>query len=349
MKKTVLSVAAMALSLCAASAANADAVTDFYKGKTLNFIIGSNNGGSYDSYGRLFTAHFSRHVPGNPTIVAQNMPGASGIKSASFIYQIAPKDGLTIGTFNQSMGQRQVLEPQSVQFDVAKFDWIGAMASSVSVFITWHTSGTATLEDAKKKVTVMGALSDDGGNAVYPMLLNQFLGTKFKVVLGYKGGNTIQLAMEQGEVDGRGSVIWSGFKAGWPQWIAEKKVNVLIQLGLAKDPDLPDVPLLIDLAKDPTQAAIFRLISTDTATGIPVAATPGMPADRLAALRKAFAETMKDPQFLAEAAKRNLPVRASSGDEVQKIMTSIVTTPKDVVAILKQALADAKPDSKAAP
>lgn len=344
--KSIMGLAAVLM--LSTATARADAVADFYKGKTLNFVIGSNNGGSYDSYGRMFAAHFGSHVPGNPTIVAQNMPGASGIKSATFIYQIAPKDGTTIGTFNQSMGQRQVLEPTSVQFDVAKFDWIGAMASSVSVFITWHTSGTATLEDAKKKVTVMGALSDDGGNAVYPMLLNKFLGTKFKVVLGYKGGNTIQLAMERGEVDGRGSVIWSGFKAGWPQWISEKKVNVLIQLGLAKDPDLPDVPLLLDLAKDQTQASIFRLISTDTATGIPIAAPPGLPADRLAALRKAFAETMSDPKLLEEAAKRNLPVRASSGDDVQKIMASIVSTPKNVVAVLKQALAEAKPDSKAA-
>lgn len=336
------------LMLSGAGIARADAVEDFYKGRTLTFIIGSNNGGSYDSYGRLLAAHFGAHVPGNPTVVAQNMPGASGIKSATFLYQIAPKDGSTIGTFNQSMGQRQVLEPQSVHFDVAKFDWIGAMASSVSVFITWHTSGVATIEDAKKKVAVMGALSADGGNAVYPMLLNKFLGTKFKVVLGYKGGNTIQLAMERGEVDGRGSVIWSGFKAGWPQWIAEKKVNVLIQFGLAKDPDLPGVPLLIDLARDPTQASIFRLISTDTVTGIPIAAPPGTPADRLAALRKAFAETMSDPLLLAEAAKRNLPVRLSSGDEVQNIMTSVVTTPNEVVAVLKQALAEAKPDAKAA-
>jgi tripartite-type tricarboxylate transporter receptor subunit TctC len=348
MKKTAPLSAIAALLLCGANVAHADAVEDFYKGRAVSFIIGSNNGGSYDSYGRLFTAHFGRHMPGNPTIVPQNMPGASGIKSASFMYQIAPKDGSSIGTFNQSMGQRQVLEPQSVQFDVSNFNWIGAMASSVNVFIVWHTSGVKTIEDAKTKEVVMGALSDDGGNAVYPLLLNRFLGTRFKVVLGYQGGNTIQLAMERGEVDGRGSVIWSGFKAGWPQWIAEKKVNILVQLGLTKDPDLPDVPLLIDLAKDPTQAAIFRFISSDTVMGFPIMAPPGAAADRVAALRKGFADTLSDPAFLAEAEKRNLPIRPSSGDEVQKVMTSVVTTPKDVVAVLKQAIADAKPDSKAA-
>ncbi|MGE5537038.1 MAG: Bug family tripartite tricarboxylate transporter substrate binding protein [Gemmatimonas sp.] len=340
--------AATAALLLAGNVAHADAIEDFYKGRSLSFIIGSNNGGSYDSYGRLFAAHFGRHVPGNPTIVPQNMPGASGIKSATFLYQIAPKDGATIGTFNQSMGQRQVLDPQAVQFDVSKFNWIGAMASSVNVFITWHTSGVRTIEDAKTKQVVMGALSDDGGNAVYPFLLNKFLGTRFKVVLGYQGGNTIQLAMERGEVDGRGSVIWSGFKAGWPQWIAEHKVNILVQLGLQKDPDLPDVPLLIELANDDTQRQIFRLISSDTIMGFPVAAPPGAPADRVAALRTAFADTLADPAFVSDAAKRNLPVRPSPGDEVQRVMTSIITTPPEVIAVLKAAIAEAKPDSKAA-
>jgi tripartite-type tricarboxylate transporter receptor subunit TctC len=337
-----------ASTLAMAGAARADAVEDFYKGRNLNFIIGSNTGGSYDSYGRLLAAHYGRHVPGNPTLIPQNMPGASGIKSATYLYQIAPKDGSSIGTFNQSMGQRQVLEPQTVQFDVGKFNWIGAMASSVNVFITWHTSGVKTIEDAKAKEVVMGALSDDGGNAVYPLLLNKFLGTRFKVVLGYQGGNTIQLAMERGEVDGRGSVIWSGFKAGWPHWIAEHKVNVLVQLGLTKDPDLPDVPLLVDLAKDDTQRQLFRMISSDTIMGFPVAAPPGAPADRVAALRKAFADTLADPLFLAEAEKRTLPIRPSPGDEVQRVMTSIITTPPEVIAVLKGAIAEAKPDSKAA-
>lgn len=347
MRKIPLSVAAAFL-LCGANAAHADAIEDFYKGRSLTMIIGSNTGGSFDSYGRLLAAHFGRHIPGNPNVVPQNMPGASGIKSASFLYQIAPKDGSTIGMVNQSMGQRQILEPQTVQFDVSKFNWIGAMASSVNVFITWHTSGVATIEDAKKKEVVMGALSGDGGNAVYPFLLNKFLGTRFKVVLGYQGGNTIQLAMERGEVDGRGSVIWSGFKAGWPHWIAEKKVNILVQLGLAKDPDLPDVPLLVDLAENEMQAAVFRLISSDTIMGFPVTAPPEAAPDRVAALRKAFAAMMTDPIFLADADKRNLPVRASPGDEVQRVMTSVVTTPNNVVAVLKQAIADAKPDSKAA-
>lgn len=323
--------------------ASADPIEDFYKDRQVRLVIGSNTGGGYDSYGRVFVAHFGRHLPGNPTIIPTNMPGASGMKSAAYLSQVAPGDGSTIATFNQSMGQRQVLEPQAAsQFDVSQFNWLGAMGSSVNIFITWHTTGVKTLDDAKTRDVVMGALSDDGGNSVYPLLLNRFLGTRFKVVVGYQGGNTIQLAMERGEVDGRGSVVWTSMKSGWPQWIAEKKVNILVQLGLAKDPDLPDVPLLLDLAKNPQQAALFRLISSDTVMGFPVAAPPKVPGERVNALRQAFAATMTDPVFLADADRRGLPIRASSGAEVQTVIESLIATPKDVVALLKQAIAEAK-------
>lgn len=334
---------AVVLLTSAAGSAYADPIADFYKDRQIRFVIGSNTGGGYDSYGRLFAAHLGRHLAGNPTVVPSNMPGASGMKSAAYLSQVAPSDGSTIAIFNQSMGQRQVLEPRAAaQFDVSQFNWLGAMGSSVNVFITWHTTGIKTLEDAKAKDVVMGALSDSGGNAVYPLLLNRFLGTRFKVVTGYKGGNTIQLAMERGEVDGRGSVVWTSMKAGWPQWIAEKKINILVQLGLKKDPDLPDVPLLIDLAKDPQQASLFRLISSDTVMGFPIVAPPKVPAERVAALRRAFEATMADSAFLADARKRGLPIHPSSGTDVQQVIEGMIGTPKEVVALLKQAIADAK-------
>ena len=327
--------------------ATADPIADFYKDRQVRFVIGSNTGGGYDSYGRLFAAHVGRHIPGAPTIVPSNMPGASGMKSAAYLSQVAPRDGSTMAIFNQSMGQRQVLEPQAAaQFDVAQFNWLGAMGSSVNIFITWHTTGVRTLEDAKTKDVVMGALSDDGGNAVYPLLLNRFLGTRFKVVVGYQGGNTIQLAMERGEVDGRGSVVWTSLKSGWPHWITEKKVNILVQLGLGKDPELGDVPLLLDLAKNADEAALFRLISSDTVMGFPVVAPPQVPAERVTALRSAFDATMRDPVFLADADKRGLPIRPSSGTEVQKAVEALIATPKDVVALLKQAIAEAKPTAR---
>jgi tripartite-type tricarboxylate transporter receptor subunit TctC len=348
MRRTLLTIfGGFAALMAAAGICRADAVEDFYKGRSIKFIVGSNTGGSYDSYSRLLAAHMSRHMPGHPTFIIENMPGASGMQSATFLSQIAPKDGSVIGMFNQSMAQRQMLEPQAVRFDVGKFGWIGAMGNTVTVFLTWHTTGVKTIEDAKAREVTMGALSSDGGNAVFPLLLNKFLGTKFKVVLGYPGGNTIQLAMERGEVDGRGSVVWAGFKSGWPQWISEKKVNVLVQVGLSKDPDLPDTPLLLDLATTPEQAAIFRFISSDSVMGFPVMAPPGTPADRLAALRKAFAETLNDPEFIKLADQRKLPVRYTSGEEVDRVMASMISTPKEVIATLKQRLQEAEAESKA--
>jgi tripartite-type tricarboxylate transporter receptor subunit TctC len=337
-----------AVFLAWAQPAGAQTVEQFYRGKTVKFIVGSNTGGSYDTYSRLLAQFMGRHIPGNPTLVVENMPGASGVKSAQYIAEIAPKDGTVIGMFNQSMPQRQMLEPDQVHFDLAKFSWLGAMNTSTTVFIAWHASGVKTLEDAKKKEVVMGALSATGGNSVYPLLINAFLGTRFKVVLGYQGGNTIQLAMERGEVDGRAAVVWSGLKAGWPHWIAEKKINVLLQTGLQKEKDLPDVPLLLDLAKNPEEKAIFRFVSSDSATGFPVTAPPGVPADRLAALRKAFSDTMKDPEFLKIATERKLEIEPSSGEEVKKVVDDLISTPKDVIAKIKQGLAAAEKQAEEA-
>ena len=330
-----------------AGAVRAEPIEDFYRGRQVRFVIGSNAGGTYDSYGRLLAAHLGRHIPGGPAIVPANMPGASGIQSATYLYQIAPKDGATIGLFNQSMSQRQMLEPEVARFDIGRFNWLGAMTTTTSVLITWHGSGVTTLDDAKKKDVVMGALSSDGGNAVYPLLLNKFLGTRFKVVLGYQGGNTIQLAMERGEVDGRASVVWSGLKAGWPQWIAEHKINVIVQIGLDKEPDLADVPLLIDLAKSPAEQSIFRFVSSDSAMGLPIVAPPGIPPERVAALRKALRETAADPDFLADARMRGLPVHPVAGGEVQKVVEAMIATPKDVIATIRQSIEDAKSGAEA--
>ena len=338
-KAALLGFCMIAILAGATLSAFAQAPDMFYKSRQVRLIIGANSGSSFDSYGRLLAAHLGRHIPGNPTIVSSNMPGASGITSAAFLYQVAPKDGSVIGTFNDNMPLRQVLEPETVRFDLKGFNWLGAMGNSVAALITWHASGVKTLDDAKNKTVVLGALGNDGGNAVYPQLLNKYLGTRFKLVLGYPGGNTLQLAMERGEIDGRGAVVWSGFKAGWPHWISEKKVNVLVQVGLAKDKDLPDVPLLIDLAKTPQERAVFQFLSSNTAVGFPVVAPPGVPPARIAILRKALAETMNDPAFLRDAERQRLPVQFTAGDEVQRIVQALVSTPPDVIATLKQSVA----------
>jgi len=343
MRKTLLGVIGGSVALLAAAGpCLADPIEDFYRGRTMKFVVGSNTGGSYDSYSRLLAAYIGKHIPGQPTIVVENMPGASGTKSANYLAEVAPKDGSVIGMFNQSMPQRQMFEPDLIKIDLSKFSWIGAMNASTNVFIVWHTAGVRTVEDAKKKEVVMGALSTVGGNSVYPLLLNNFFGTKFKVVLGYTGGNTIQLAMERGEVDGRGAVVWSGLKAGWPHWIKDKKVNVLMQVGLTKEPDLPDVPLFTDLARTPEEKAIFRFISSDAAMGFPVTAPPGIPAERLAALRKAFLDTMKDPEFLKIVEERKLEIQASSGEQVQRVVEDMINTPKEIIAKIQKALAAAE-------
>lgn len=349
MQKILLgAVGICAVLFAAGGPARAQTVEEFYRGKTVKFVVGSNTGGSYDTYSRLLTAFMSRHIPGNPTLLVENMPGASGVKSAQYLGEIAPKDGTVIGMFNQSMPQRQMFEPDQVHFDLAKFSWIGAMNTSTTVFITWHASGVKTLEDARKKEVVMGALSATGGNSVYPLLINAFLGTRFKVVLGYQGGNTIQLAMERGEVDGRAAVVWSGLKAGWPQWIAEKKVYVLLQTGLVKEKDLPDVPLLLDLARNDEEKAIFRFVSSDSAMGFPVTAPPGIPADRLAALQKAFLDTLKDPEFVKAATERKLEIEPSTGDEVKKVVVDLIGTPKETIAKIKKGLAEAEAQAEEA-
>src|SRR5262249_3746587 len=239
------------------------------------------------------------------------------------------------------------IDPEMMRFDAGSLNWLGAMATTTNVFITWHASGVRTLDDAKGKDVVMGALSSDGGNAVYPLLLNRFLGTRFKLVLGYQGGNTIQFAMERGEVDGRASVVWSGLKAGWPHWIAEQKINVLVQIGLHKEPDLPDVPLMLDLATTPAELAIFRFVSSDSAMGCPMRAPPAAPAERVRALRRAMEPAMTEPAFRADAERRGLPIDPIAGEEVQTVVAALIATPRDVMATLKQTIEDARSGARA--
>jgi tripartite-type tricarboxylate transporter receptor subunit TctC len=349
MRKLLLGVLGIgAMLLAAGQPGQAQSVEDFYRGKTVKLNVGANNGGTYDIYSRLLAQFMGRHIPGNPTVLVENMPGASGTKSAQYIGEIAPKDGTVVGMFNQSMPQRQMFEPDQVHFDLTKYNWIGAMNTSTTVFITWHESGVKTLEDAKKKDVMMGAVSAIGGNSVYPLLLNSILGTRFKVVLGYVGGNTIQLAMERREVDGRAAIVWSGLKAGWPDWLAQKKVNVLVQTGLVKEKDIPEVPLLIDLGRNDEEKAIFRFISSDSAMGFPLCAPPGVPADRVAALRKAFDDTMKDPEFLTAAVDRKIEIAPSSGEDVKKVVEGMIGTPKEVIVRIKKELADAEAQLEAA-
>ena len=327
-----LAVASLFLALLIPDLARAQSGDDFYKGKQVKFVIGSAPGGGYDTYGRLLAEFLSRHLPGHPTLVPQNMPGASGIRSANFLYEVAPRDGTVIGTFNQSMPQRQVLKRSGVRFDANKFNWIGAMNRAATIFIVWHERGIRTLEDAKKQQVIMGALSASGGNALFPQLVNSQLGTRFKVVTGYVGTGTILLAMERGEVHGLGSMNWNSMTSRKADWLRDRKVDIILQIGMQKEPEIGNVPLLIDLAKTPEQRKLFELVSADTQMNWPVVAPPGLPAARVALLRKVFDETMQDPALKAEAKRRGMDVSApTSGKDVQKLVAGMLDTPDSVI------------------
>jgi tripartite-type tricarboxylate transporter receptor subunit TctC len=256
------------------------------------------------------------------------------VKSATYLYDIAPKDGSVLGMFNQSMAQRQMLEPQLVPFDTGRFNWIGAMGSSVNIFITWHASGVATLEDAKKKPVVMGALSDDGGNAVYPLLINKFLGTQFKVVLGYQGGNTIQLAMERGEVDIVGAYGLPGIMASHPDWIQRGEAVFLYQAALKRSRVIPNVPALPELALTDEGREALRAAASTAEIGRSIITTPGVPPERLRALRDAFQAMLKDPDFIAECERRNLLIDGATGEEMDALVRDTLRLPEGTVRMI---------------
>src|SRR5215210_24605 len=264
----LLGAAASAAALGFGATARADAVEDFYKGKTISFVIGYSPGGGYDTYARLVARFMGDHIPGKPQIVPRNMPGASSRVAAAYIYNVAPKDGTTLATGDQSLSVAQAMG-EKLQFDTTKFIYIGNPSAENNTTVTWHTSPVKTIEDAKKQEVPMGA-TGGSTSSQYPRAMNAVLGTKFKVITGYPGGNDINLAMERGEVAGRGSNSWASWKATRPDWLKNKKINILVQIGLTKAPDLPDVPLLMDLASNDEDKAVLRLLSAPSTIGRPI-------------------------------------------------------------------------------
>jgi tripartite-type tricarboxylate transporter receptor subunit TctC len=329
---------AVALLAASANAAHADAISDFYKGKTLRVIISADAGGSYDSDGRLVARHIGKHIPGNPTVVPENMLGASGRTAATYMYNTAPKDGTVISVMQQSLPMGQALGESGVNYDAAKFNWIGSPVRPDETLVVWHTTGVKTIEDAKKKEIIIGATSPTGMNYVYPKLANELLGTKFKIVAGYPGGTPIILALERGEVEGRGSNPWSEWKASKPDWVRDKKLIPLMQMSLFKHADLPDVPLMVDLAPNDTARRVLEIVTITGELGRPFVAPPAVPEDRIAALRQAFDDTMKDPEFLAEAEKLHKEIHPIGWKETEGLVQRVLSAPKEATDLLKEAL-----------
>ncbi len=332
--------AAGTAALALAGSAHAQSVEEFYKGKTISFVIGYSAGGGYDAYARLVARHMGDHIPGKPTIVPRNMPGAAGRVASAWVYNVAPKDGTVLATADQSLALAQAMG-EKLQFDTTKFIYIGNPSAENNTTVTWHTSPVKTIEDAKKQEVAVGA-TGGSTSSQYPLAMNAVLGTKFKVIMGYPGGNDINLAMERGEVAGRGSNSWASWKATRPEWLKENKINILAQIGLRKSPDLPDVPLLMELGATPEDRAVLRLLSAPSQIGRPIYTTPGVPEDRVKALRDAFEATMKDAAFLEDAKKAGLDIDPVSGAELQQVVQEIVDTPEAVAKRLAGIIAEGK-------
>src|SRR5262249_33788882 len=322
--------AAALLMTLAGSKAWAQAPADFYRGKTIEIYINVGVGGGYDLYARMIARHLGKHIPGNPTILPKNMEGAGGMRLANWLYNVAPKDGTALGAVARATAFEPLLGNKSAHYDGRRFSYIGSANDEVSVCVAWYTSGVRTFEDARKMQLLVGANGTSEDTYQYPALLNHMFGSKFKMVPGYPGGNDINLAMERGEVQGRCSIPWSTVKATRRFWIDEKKVNLLMQYSLAKHADLPDVPLVMELAKTDEQRNILKLIFGRQVMGRPFAAPPEVPKERVAMLRKAFMETMADKDFLAEAEKAKFEVTPVSGEKVESLVLDVHrnTTPE---------------------
>ena len=326
------------LPLCGASA-SAQSVEQFYAGKTINFIVGAGAGGSYDIYARTLANHMGKHMPGKPIIVVKLAGGVGGgISTSVQMEHTAPKDGLTIGMTQQTNVTSQLTEANVAgKYDISKWRWLGNMAPLRNFAGVWHTAPAQTLEEATKTEVIMGATGRNSPTFTVPQALNEILGTKFKFVLGYNGAADLNLAMERGEIQGRGA-SWISVVTQAPQYIRDKKLKALVVDGLTRDPLLPDVPTLLELARNEEQKAALLMICGSSEFARAVFLPPGVPQERVDALRKAFDETMKDPDFLAEAEKVQIPIEPNGGENLDKIARQIVATPASAVALAKKLL-----------
>jgi tripartite-type tricarboxylate transporter receptor subunit TctC len=330
------------LALCgvfaASSAIAQNKTAEFYKANdTIRLVVGSEPGGGYDAYARLLAKHLGKHIPGNPNIVVQNMPGAGGIVAANWIYNIAPKDGTAIGQTQRLVPIKQIMGEPGPQFETAKFNWLGSLASEVTTCLAWKAStDVKTLEDLKKKEVIIGGSGPNDTETV-PAILNNVLGTKFKIISGYPSSTAITLAMERGEVQAVCS-SWSSLKTRNAHWFqGDPKVNILVQASTKKHPELPNVPLALDHAKNPEDKALLELNDARLAVGRPFMLPPGVPADRVKALRTAFDKMVKDKEFLADAKKEKRELDVVSGEEMQELFARLAKTPKPLIQRLVDA------------
>ncbi len=329
--------AATLVALAPARALAQQPAEGFFRGKTVSVYIGFSAGGTYDYFGRLVARHLGKHIPGNPTVVAQAMPGAGSFTLANWMTRIAPKDGTAIGIVSQTAAIEEVLKSPGVQFRSADFNWIGRATSNVEISVVWHTSKAKKVEDALNYDIPLASTGAGSPSEGYPKLLNGVLGTRFKLVGPYPGSTDGLLAMERGETDGA-FTSWNTLNVAKHDWIVDKKVNVLVQYALERTQDMPDVPTMVELGKTPEDKAMFSFYVSGGEVGRSFLAPPGVPADRVAVLRKAFDETMSDPELLGEIEKAKLDFHPASGEKLQKIVADSATVAPAVVARMQSIL-----------
>jgi tripartite-type tricarboxylate transporter receptor subunit TctC len=335
--RTLLALGAVLASTAGALAQANDPVADFYKkNNTIRLLVGSEAGGGYDGYGRLLARHMGKFIPGNPTFVVQNMPGAGGIVAANLLYNAVPKDGSVMAQVQRLVPFVQIMGEPGPQFETAKFNWLGSLASEVTTCLSWHTSPIKTFEDLKKSELIVGGSGPNDTETV-PAILNNVLGTKFKIISGYPSSTAITLAVERGEVNGICS-SYSSLASRNAHWFKDNKVNFLVQASTQKHPMMPNVPLALELATNAEDKALLEFNDARLAIGRPFMLPPGVPPERVKALRAAFNQMIKDKDFLADAEKEKRELDIVTGDDMQALLERLSKTPKALIERLADSI-----------
>jgi tripartite-type tricarboxylate transporter receptor subunit TctC len=312
----------------------ADPIADFYRDKTVTFIVSTPPGGGYDIWGRLLARHLGRHIPGSPQVVVQNMVGAGGLRAATTLYNVSRRDGTVLGTVNSTAPFVPLFDPKAPKFDATRFGWIGSMTKETSFCVVWGTSPVKTFQDALTRRLIVGSTGPGSHMERYPLLMNALFGTKFEVISGYAGGNNVYLAMERGEVEGRCGITLPTLRNVHPHWLPEKKAHLIVQTGLERDDDplAAKVPFLLELAKSDEHRRIMELVFANGQINVPIITPPEIPRERLVALRKAMAQASSDPALLEDARRQKLTPRYVSGEEAEALVKRIYATPASTVA-----------------
>ena len=335
-RRAILAAALSTASVAIGAQASAQTTEEFYRGKTIDFVIGYAPGGSNDVWGRLLSRHIGKHVPGKPSVVPKNMPGAGSFLAVNQIFNVLPKDGTIIGIGAPTMALDERLGSQGVRFKTAELNWIGRVDSLVNMVFMWKTSPVKTFADAQKIKSTLSGTGAGSTVSVYPTVMNNVFGTKFKLVMGYRGSNEAMLAVERGEVEGH-STSWTALKVAHPDWARERSVSILVQFALRRHPELPDVPTAVELARNDEERTVLRAIMNASEVGTAFFTTPGVPADRLVALRRAFDATMTDPEFVAEVQKTRVALAPITGEELQKLVAEVSNLPPGLLEKVRTA------------